>query len=237
MTGIGPTVDEREAVFRRRLRALDAAPLMTTGEELAAAARVADGRAAEMELAGLSDEPGTDPDETTALHERVDRAEAARAALIAANRRLVVSLARRHRTSTAQSTAMLDAGDAALSRAVDRYDPAGGLAFSAFARWWVERAMREVEPQPTEQRTTDPDAVGLAPADPALLTALGHLHQDDCRIIELRLGLHGGPPLSTLDTARVLGVDPEREEERELRALAKLRHPCTPGDLTELLQL
>src|SRR5690606_3127817 len=113
------------------------------------------------------------------------------------------------------------------SRAVDRYDPTGGLPFSAFARWWVERAMREVERRPPA-----PDG-GPDPADPTLLTALGHLSADDCRVVELRLGLGDGPALSPTETAAVLGIDADEEGEREAKALAKLRHPCTPGDLTD----
>lgn len=236
MSGRRPAVDEREAVFRRHLRALAEAPLMTAGEELAAAARVADGRAAEMELAAVATQEVPDLEEITRLRARVERGDRARAELIASTRRLVVALARHHEADADRSTALLAAGDEALSRAVDRYDPTGGLPFSAFARWWVERAMREVERHPAGHTA---GALGEppAPADPTLLTALGHLHQDDCRIIELRLGLNGGPALSPADTARVIGVDAEAEQERELRALAKLRHPCTPGDLTELQRL
>lgn len=234
MTGTSPTVDEREAVFRRHLRALGDALLLTAGEELAASATVADGRAAENELAAIAGQEVPDLGEVGHLRERARQGDTARAAMIASTRRLVVSLARRHSADGDRSAALLAAGDAALSRAVDRYDPTGGLPFSAFARWWVERAMREVEHHPVGFAA---GITGPSPADPALLTALGHLHQDDCRIIELRLGLNGGPALSHSDTARVLGVEIEREEERELRALAKLRHPCTPGDLTHLQRI
>lgn len=234
MTGPRPTVDAREAVFRHHLRTLGDSPLLTAGEELAAAATVADGRAAENELAAAATQEVPDLEEVVALRERVARGDEARHALIASTRRLVVSLARRHSADTDRSVALLAAGDEALARAVDRYDPTGGLPFSAFARWWVERAMREVERHPAGHV---PGPLGPSPADPALLTALGHLHQDDCRVVELRLGLNGGPALSPADTARVLGVEPAREEERELRALAKLRHPSTPGDLTHLRQL
>ncbi|MCU1496613.1 MAG: polymerase, sigma 70 subunit, RpoD subfamily [Acidimicrobiales bacterium] len=234
MTGPRPTVDEREAVFRRHLRALGDAPLLTAGEELAKAALVADGRAAEMELAALVAEDVPDFEEAANLRQRAKDGEAARATLIASTRRLVVSLARRHGGDGDRSAVLLAAGDDALSRAVDRYDPTGGLPFSAFARWWVERAMREVERHPSGHAA---GPVGPTPVDPTLLTALGHLHQDDCRVVELRLGLNGGPALSAPDTARVLGVEVERAEERELRALAKLRHPSTPGDLTHLRQL
>ncbi len=234
MTGTGPMVDEREAVFRRHLQALGNLPLLTAGEELAAAATVADGRAAENELAAVTGHEVPEFGAVAQLCKRVLQGETARTTMITSTRRLVVSLARRHRADGARSAALLAAGDQALVRAVDRYDPTGGLPFSAFARWWVERAMREVERHPAGFTA---GVVGPTPADPELLTALGHLHQDDCRVIELRLGLNGGPALSPADTAQVLGVEVEREEERELRALAKLRHPSTPGDLSHLQRI
>lgn len=221
-----PTIDEREAVFRQHLQAMGDAPLLTSGEELAAAATVADGRAAENELAALGGSTVTEINQIAALRERVANGDAARTTLIDSARRLVVSLARRHAADGQRSTALLAAGDEALSRAVDRYDPAGGLPFSAFARWWLERAMREVE-----------SVTARPPADATMLTALGHLHEDDCRVIELRMGLNGGPGLSRADTARVLGLELARQQDREERAVAKLRHPCTPGDLTHLKKL
>lgn len=232
MSGHRPQ-DEREALFRRRLRALSGAPLMTDAQELAAAATVADGRAAENELAALRHDDVTDIERVQELRRRVARGDVARGDLISSSRRLVVSLARRHPAPASATERLLEAGDEALSRAVDRYDPTGGLPFSSFARWWVERAMREVEIRPTGH-PADPHP---APADPALLTALGHLHRDDCRIIELRLGLNGGPTLDRRGVASVLGIDEASAEEREERALAKLRHPCTPGDLTDLTRL
>ena len=233
MNGTRPA-DEREAIFRAHLRDLRGAPLLTEGEELAAAATAADGRDAENELAALTNALVPDPDAIAALHHRMEQGDQARATLIDSTRRLVVSLARRHEADVERSRALLAAGDTALGRAVDRYDPTGGLPFSAFARWWVERAMREVEQHPvdTDQRPGQP-----SPADPALLTALGHMHREDCQVIELRLGLNGGPPLSAVETAAVMGVDLTAEQDQEEQALAKLRHPSTPGDLKVLKRL
>ena len=229
---IEPSVDGRDAVLRDRLRTLRDLPLLSDGEELVAAATIADGRAAENELAALGGRSAIDLAVASELMERVRRGEAARELLIGSTRRLVVSLARRHPNTAEVTLALLDAGDEAVGRAADRYDPTGGLPFSSFARWWVERAMREVDRHPSQGRTEAP-----TPADPVLLTALGHLHREDTRVVELRLGLHGGPPLSEEDTARVLGIDTDEEHEREEVAVAKLRHPCTPGDLTHLRSL
>ena len=226
--------DAREALFRRHLRAVGDLPLLTDDEELAAAAEVAAGRAAENEVAALGGNAVTDLEQTAELRSLVRRGEDARSALIASTRRLVVSLARRHDAPLDRTAALLAAGDEALSRAVDRYDPTGGLPFSAFAKWWVERAMREVERHPAGFET---GPLGPQPADPTLLTALGHLHQNDCRVVELRLGLTGAPALSASDTAQVIGVPLDEEREREEVALAKLRHPSTPGVLTHLRQL
>ncbi|HWJ97492.1 MAG TPA: hypothetical protein VNQ33_04990 [Acidimicrobiales bacterium] len=229
---IGSSIDGRDAVLRERLRSLSDLPLLSDGEELVAAATIADGRDAENELAALGSQPNIDLTTAAELMERVRRGEAARDLLVGSTRRLVVSLARRHPSTPEVTLALLDAGDEAVGRAADRYDPTGGLPFSSFARWWVERAMREVDRHPSQGRAENP-----SPADPVLLTALGHLHREDTRVVELRLGLHGGPALSDQDTARVLGIDTDAEHEREQRAVAKLRHPCTPGDLTHLRSL
>jgi len=225
-------VDGRDAVLRNHLWSLAELPLLSDGEELAAAATMADGRSAENELASMGGHASVNLADAADLAERVRQGEAARARLIGSTRRLVVSIARRHPCDADTARALITAGDDAIGRAADRYDPTGGLPFSSFARWWVERAMREVDRHPSQgNRST------LAPADPALLTALGHLHREDTRVVELRLGLHGGPALSEFDTARVLGIEADKEHELEERAVAKLRHPCTPGDLTHLRQL
>lgn len=215
---------------------------MTPEEELSAAAVVADGRRAENELAALAGAPMLDLESVATLRDRVRHADAAREHLIAACRPLVVNLARRHQSTAGLTAALLSAGDEALARAVDRYDPTGGLPFSSFARWWVERAMREIErnPSATAARPSSPSVAGplttdgsASLVDTTLLTALGHLHEDDCRILELRLGLDG-PGLSAADTAAVLEMDLDEAAEAEEKALAKLRHPSTPGDLTHL---
>lgn len=229
-------------VLRRHLNTIGTVPELTPAEELAAAAVVADGRSAENELAALAGAPMLDLESIALLRDRVRHSDAAREHLIASCRPLVVDLARRHQATAGVTALLLSAGDEALVRAVDRYDPTGGLPFSSFARWWVERAMREVERNPSGRAVSAPgNPAGGSRADSvvdtALLTALGHLHQEDCRILELRLGLDGGPGLSSDDAAMVLGLDPDHAVEKEEKALAKLRHPSTPGDLSHLRRI
>jgi DNA-directed RNA polymerase sigma subunit (sigma70/sigma32) len=242
VSGHRTTVDQRELVLRRHLNTIGTVPELTPAEELAAAAVVADGRSAENELAALAGAPMLDLESIALLRDRVRHSDAAREHLIASCRPLVVDLARRHQATAGVTALLLSAGDEALVRAVDRYDPTGGLPFSSFARWWVERAMREVERNPSGRAVSAPgNPAGGSRADSvvdtALLTALGHLHQEDCRILELRLGLDGGPGLSSDDAAMVLGLDPDHAVEKEEKALAKLRHPSTPGDLSHLRRI
>lgn len=221
--GSSPAVDRRAAILRDRRETLADEPMLSAAQELAAAAAMADGRVAEYELAGVDGTDVLDLARTERLVHRAAEGERARRRLIASSGRLVISLAHRHDGDADRTEALLAAGQDALSRAADRYDPTGGLPFSAFARWWVERAMAEIERGPA--------------ADAAVLTALGRLHHDDCKVVELRLGLGGGPGLSGNDTARLLGLPTAIEAEQEVRAVAKLRHPCTPGNLTHLRHL
>lgn len=235
MSGNRPTADQRATVLRQHRRGPVPDSRLDADGELALAATVVDGREAENQLAVLASSTAVPSIGVVAhLKKRVLAGDDARRALITSTRRLVVTIARRHDGDGATSQALVAAGDAALIRAIDRYDPTGGLPFSAFARWWIERAMREVERHPTASGS---GASTPAPADPTLLTALGHLNQDDCNVIELRMGLAGDRPLSATDTAQTLGLDLSVEEEREERALAKLRHPSTPGDLSSLRRL
>lgn len=209
-------------------------PELGQHDELAAGAIVADGRTAENELALLAGTSFADLEIVADLRERIRQGDEARSQLLDATRPLVATLARRHDGADGRERVLLAAGERALERAVDRYEPSGGLPFGAFARWWIERAMREVDLHPVG--ATHPSRGGPSPADPTLLTALGHLHEDDCRVIELRLGL-SGPALTPAQTASTLGVGDAEEAEREELALAKLRHPCTPGNLTHLQRI
>ena len=94
--GVHSSIDERDAILRNHLRELSDLPLLSDGEELAAAAVMADGRSAENELAALGGQSSISLIEASDLMERVRMGEAARDELIGSTRRLVVSLARRH---------------------------------------------------------------------------------------------------------------------------------------------
>jgi RNA polymerase primary sigma factor len=70
-----------------------------------------------------------------------DRAEAARARLIEANLRLVVSLARRQRTTKLALLDLVQEGNIGLMKAVEKFDYRRGYKFSTYASWWIRQAM------------------------------------------------------------------------------------------------
>ena len=75
----------------------------------------------------------------------VDRAEAelarARQRFVAANLRLVVSLARRFNHAFLTQADLIQEGTLGLLRAVDGYDPTRGTRFSTYAAWWIKHGI------------------------------------------------------------------------------------------------
>ncbi len=69
------------------------------------------------------------------------QAEAARAKLIEANLRLVVSLARRQRTTKLALVDLVQEGNIGLMKAVEKFDYRRGYKFSTYATWWIRQAM------------------------------------------------------------------------------------------------
>jgi RNA polymerase sigma factor (sigma-70 family) len=78
---------------------------------------------------------------TRDLAERLERELLAyrdlRDRMIAANLRLVTSLARRHRHPTLSELDFIQEGTLGLIRAIERYEPARGIRFSTYAVWWI----------------------------------------------------------------------------------------------------
>jgi RNA polymerase primary sigma factor len=68
-------------------------------------------------------------------------ADAARAKLIEANLRLVVSLAKRQRTTKLALVDLVQEGNIGLMKAVEKFDYRRGYKFSTYATWWIRQAM------------------------------------------------------------------------------------------------
>jgi RNA polymerase primary sigma factor len=69
------------------------------------------------------------------------RAQEAQDALIRANLRLVVSVAKRYIGRGSSFEDLIQEGNIGLLRAVKKYDPTRGFKFSTYATWWIRQAI------------------------------------------------------------------------------------------------
>lgn len=88
--------------------------------------------------------PLLNKEEEKELAKRVEKGdEEARRALIQANLRLVVSIAKRYvnRSPHLSILDLIQEGNIGLSRAVDKFDYRRGFKFSTYATWWIRQAI------------------------------------------------------------------------------------------------
>jgi len=95
-----------------------------------------------MWLRRIGQIPLLTPDQEVALarHSRLGCRECKRA-LIEANLRLVVSIAKRFMGRGLSMQDLIQEGNMGLIRAVEKFDPDRGFRFSTYATWWVRQAI------------------------------------------------------------------------------------------------
>lgn len=93
-------------------------------------------------LSEIGQTPLLSAEKEIALAQRVKEGDhEARQALITANLRLVVSIARLYANSYQDLLDLIQEGNLGLMRAVEKYDVTKGFRFSTYATWWIRQAI------------------------------------------------------------------------------------------------
>ena len=128
---------------RMYLREIGKVSLLTADEEVTLAERIQLGLRAAERIAELEDAGLVTHDDVVDLENAVDDGNRAKSALIQANLRLVVSIAKRYRNrgTTMGFLDLIQEGNLGLMRAVDKFDHTKGFKFSTYATWWIRQAI------------------------------------------------------------------------------------------------
>jgi RNA polymerase primary sigma factor len=131
------------------LKEIGKVPLLNAELEVEMARRIQAGNEAtvrlaahvEAESAGGPPERLLSPDQQFRDRRAIRRGEQAKEALIEANLRLVVSIAKRYRNRGMAFLDLIQEGNLGLMRAVDKFDYEKGFKFSTYATWWIRQAI------------------------------------------------------------------------------------------------
>ena len=127
-----------EDLVRLYLADIGRHPLLDREQEIALAKRIEAGKAAQEELENATD---LQPLEERRLRRTVRDGDAAREEFVLTNLRLVVSIARRYRSSGVPILDLVQEGNFGLMHAVGKFDWRKGFKFSTYATWWIRQSI------------------------------------------------------------------------------------------------
>jgi RNA polymerase primary sigma factor len=128
---------DNDEALEQYLHEIRQVPLLTAAEEMVLGRAVAEGQIARRRL--MESVP-LDVARSELLR-RAERGDIARARLIEANLRLVVSIAKRYLGYGLPLLDLVQEGNLGLMRAVEKFDYRRGFKFSTYATWWIRQSV------------------------------------------------------------------------------------------------
>jgi RNA polymerase primary sigma factor len=123
------------------LKEIGKVKLLDAALEVELAERILAGNEAASRLALFEGGTGESYPGRAADRVLVRRGQSAKEALIEANLRLVVSIAKRYRNRGLAFLDLIQEGNLGLMRAVEKFDHTKGFKFSTYATWWIRQAI------------------------------------------------------------------------------------------------
>jgi RNA polymerase primary sigma factor/RNA polymerase sigma factor len=177
------------------------------------------------------------------IEELYNMANSTKNEIVAANLRLVVSIAKRHVGACCNFFDLVSDGNLSLLRAVEKFDYSRGNRFSTYATWAITRNYARTIPDEKRHRDryhlNEDELLDKAidkRSDLQLMERyqiereqqvdmlLNTLNEREQRIIVSRFGIgHTKSPLTLNEVGVEIGITKERVRQIEARALAKLR--------------
>jgi RNA polymerase primary sigma factor len=121
------------------LKSIGRTSLLTAEQEVDLAKRIEAGLFAEHKL---ESEPDLDPAYRRDLEEVAEDGRRAKAHMLEANLRLVVSVAKKYSDRGLTLLDVVQEGNLGLIRAVEKFDYTKGYKFSTYAMWWIRQAIQ-----------------------------------------------------------------------------------------------
>ena len=121
------------------LKSIGRTSLLTAEQEVDLAKRIEAGLFAEHKLDA---EPGLSPEYRRELEMVAEDGRRAKAHMLEANLRLVVSVAKKYSDRGLSLLDVVQEGNLGLIRAVEKFDYTKGYKFSTYAMWWIRQAIQ-----------------------------------------------------------------------------------------------